>query len=1238
MLTEGDGGHTLTNAALRAHGFVAETQRLRVAGGDKVFAESVSKQGRDDAVAIGQLHVLQAVQMHRFVFAERRFLDLAQFAEDGEVAILVVRFYGQDGHNFFARSQREQLARRFALCWARSRRDVVCGNLEDAARVADTEDVILRGGGDDLLELLVAARYCVGSIAILALWRVGVGRQSFERAGTSEDDHQRLAFVQALHRLDGRVSLSVGVDGGAPLVAKLFDKLLHLFFEQGDQRLAVAQQPLQFADTREQVFFLPCILPGVQLRHLSKRHGGDNLGLDGRELVERLDLFASGGTILGLLEDFDDAVGVGRADDEALDDVQAFAGLAQLKLRAARQHVDLVRVPVVEQVEHAGLARLTRGLHGFAKQEDHLEGERDLQVGFAEQLRKHLCGIGILAQFQHDAHALLGIAFVAQVGHQSFELARVDGLDDRSFDLVAANRRDLRDDQRAAARRLFQAHLGAHDDTSLARRKVVLDALVADDATALTEIGAGDVGHELLDAHLRIVQQGDAGAHDLAQIVRRDVGRKTDCDAAGRVDDGRAASGQVVRLQHLRFLLVGLVQGDSFALHIGHHRRSQGREAHFGVAIGSRSIAVLAAHVTLPLDQGIAHSEGLGHAHGSVVDRGIAVRVIVAQNKANYLGALDRRTAGKIAGLAHPGQDTALHRLQAIASIGQRAVGDNGEAIGGEGVRHDNGKIFFANAAVIVIIVIQLCGQCVAISWHTLYIQFFDLTRMFGQEAAASFRVLIFHQLRDQLCRQHAIFHRDALEDAAGGVKGGVAQFFRVHLTQSFEAFEFQPLSVGVRGDELLPRLVIEQPDDLAFVFDRIERRAGDIDMAALDQVAELLVEERQQETLDVQPIHVGIGGDDDAMELQTADVEAVARPRAKHIDNRAYLLVFYDAFQVGLCHIERLAFELEYRLKLGETSLTGAPTGAVALDDEQFSARWIAGVAAQEFFRQRGIDQFAVLFIACARQFLNQLGLVARLLHLQDFLQPLFARPWIALKPLLQSLVNHRTHNAFDRSVIQPVFGLPLKLRTGQFHRDGHVQPLLDHLGLEAVLLAAFDNAEFERVVIDNFRQRGLETGLMHPAVTGAHGVGKAVHGDLIAGSRLQGHFDLHAILLFRNADHVLEQGRAGTRRQVPYIIGEALTRVKIALDRRAGIFVVSFKVEADAAIEIGGSLAAADDGIQRVPGISIENRTVVEPAQLRAMQRGIARRNRVRHGNPPAERLAELLPILPDGQFQPF
>src|SRR5712692_1302035 len=122
--------------------------------------------------------------------------------------------------------------------------------------------------------------------------------------------------------------------------------------------------------------------------------------------------------------------------------------------------------------------------------------------------------------------------------------------------------------------------------------------------------------------------------------------------------------------------------------------------------------------------------------------------------------------------------------------------------------------------------------------------------------------------------------------------------------------------------------------------------------MPALDQVAELLVEERQQQALNMQTINIRVGGDDHAVELETSDVEGVARAGSQHVDDGTDLLVFDDALQIGLCHVERLALELEHRLEIGETPLTGAATGGVSFHNEQFSARGIVRIAAQEFLR----------------------------------------------------------------------------------------------------------------------------------------------------------------------------------------------------------------------------------------------------------------------------------------------
>src|SRR5579885_1795419 len=100
---------------------------------------------------------------------------------------------------------------------------------------------------------------------------------------------------------------------------------------------------------------------------------------------------------------------------------------------------------------------------------------------------------------------------------------------------------------------------------------------------------------------------------------------------------------------------------------------------------------------------------------------------------------------------------------------------------------------------------------------------------MFSEENAASFGIFILHQFRDQPGSQYPILHRDPFEYTASRIKGGITQFFRIHLTQSFETLKLQSLRIRVGPDKLLSRVIVKQPVYLPLVLDRVERRAGDI-------------------------------------------------------------------------------------------------------------------------------------------------------------------------------------------------------------------------------------------------------------------------------------------------------------------------------------------------------------------------------------------------------------------------
>ena len=81
------------------------------------------------------------------------------------------------------------------------------------------------------------------------------------------------------------------------------------------------------------------------------------------------------------------------------------------------------------------------------------------------------------------------------------------------------------------------------------------------------------------------------------------------------------------------------------------------------------------------MDQRIAEREVLRHPHHSVINRAVAVGVILAQHVADHGRRLAGRPRRDKAHLIHCKEDTTLDRLQAIADIGQRARNDDRHGI-----------------------------------------------------------------------------------------------------------------------------------------------------------------------------------------------------------------------------------------------------------------------------------------------------------------------------------------------------------------------------------------------------------------------------------------------------------------------------------------------------------------------------------------------------------------------------
>ena len=100
-----------------------------------------------------------------------------------------------------------------------------------------------------------------------------------------------------------------------------------------------------------------------------------------------------------------------------------------------------------------------------------------------------------------------------------------------------------------------------------------------------------------------------------------------------------------------------------------------------------------------PSISGQAHGEILRHADQRVIDRRVAVRVILTHHVADDTGAFHISLLRHVAALVHREEDAPMHRLQPVAHIGKRARDDHAHGVIEIGFLHllDDGDASFTS-------------------------------------------------------------------------------------------------------------------------------------------------------------------------------------------------------------------------------------------------------------------------------------------------------------------------------------------------------------------------------------------------------------------------------------------------------------------------------------------------------------------------------------------------------------
>ncbi len=221
---------------------------------------------------------------------------------------------------------------------------------------------------------------------------------------------------------------------------------------------------------------------------------------------------------------------------------------------------------------------------------------------------------------------------------------------------------------------------GAHHDPAAPGAIGLADTAHAVDESGGREIRPRHDLHQLLDPDQRVVDERQTGIDDLAQIVRRDIGRHADRDAGRTVDQQIRKA----RRQHRRLMLGIVVVGreiDGILVQIVQQCIGDAHHAHLGVTHGRRRVAVHRTEVALPVHQQVAQRKGLRHAHHGVVDRRVAVRVILTHDVADHARGFAIGAVPDVALLMHGEEHAPVHRLEPVAHVRKRPAHDHAHGV-----------------------------------------------------------------------------------------------------------------------------------------------------------------------------------------------------------------------------------------------------------------------------------------------------------------------------------------------------------------------------------------------------------------------------------------------------------------------------------------------------------------------------------------------------------------------------
>ena len=509
------------------------------------------------------------------------------------------------------------------------------------------EVLFLRSGADDSL----------ASAALRGISRCGL---ALDVSGVADRDNAVVALdkiliqylVLRIHKLR------------ASLVAELSLDLEKLFADYSLDPVFVREDRAVLLDLLFQIGKACFDLVAFHSGKPSERHGDDRLRLlvgESEAILQVLPRFRNVG---GRAYDLDHLFDIVDCDLVSLEDVLFVERLCEIEFHAAGDdlflELDVFRKDGFER-QHLRLA---------VHEREHIDRAGILKLRIFIKLIQYDVSVRVAAVLDHDPHSGAS-GFVADVGqsldHLIAHLLRY-GLEKIAlYDHV----RDLGDDDPVVL--LIDLGSRTHHDVSASGLVRLDDPVFSVDKTVRREVGSLYVLHYFGKLGIGVVHEADRAVDDLAEVVRRDVRRHSDCDTDRAVDKQIRKT----RREHGRLAAAVIEVADKIdgvAVDVSHHLVGQTRKARLRVSVSCRRVSVNGTEVSVTLDERITEGERLRHSDHRAVYRRVAVRMIASEHVTDRRrGFAERLVVGEVV-LVHRVKHTARAGLHSVAYIGKRTA------------------------------------------------------------------------------------------------------------------------------------------------------------------------------------------------------------------------------------------------------------------------------------------------------------------------------------------------------------------------------------------------------------------------------------------------------------------------------------------------------------------------------------------------------------------------------------